>query len=199
MIKQIVARYFVLDHSKKNHATTFCPALKSVLRWFFVLCLVIGTQAVQAQHWITLKTQDFGSGAVNSTSATPAAVLSPGTTDYTPVTAWGTTPNDSLYAISTKSQNGGTGFNLWINANDHTSGSAGTGRMMVVNANFAKKGPQTGVILDLPLSVRAIPGAIYRINIWAANVFRSGQTIYNNTNGSGTKPGYVGFGVYTGP
>src|ERR1035437_2360000 len=111
MIKQIVATYFELAHIKKNHAISFFLSLKSVLRWLFVFCLVIGAQAVQAQTWLTLYTQDFGTGAANSTNPTPATTLSPGTTSYTAITAYGNTPNDGESAISTKSQNGGVAWN----------------------------------------------------------------------------------------
>src|ERR1035437_7473339 len=128
MTKKISAMCFVLVHSKKDHAVSFCPSLKSALRWLFVLCLVLGTHTVQAQHWLPLYTQDFGIGTANTTSSTPSLILSPGTTNYTAITAYGTSPYDGYYAISTNSQNGGIGWNVWISANDHTTGT-GTGYM----------------------------------------------------------------------
>lgn len=192
----------------------FCPAtLKETIKWSFaiskrylfafLLILSFTSGQTYAQHWLNVNQKDFGSGSVNSTSSDPASILSPGTTEYTPITSFGSSPNDGFYAISTNSvnANGNGSFSLWINAKDHTTSTgpgAGTGYMMIVNANFVKKGPQNGSIFDLPISVRAVPGARFRIKIYAANIMQYGQPLYNNSNGSGTKPGYVGFGVYTG-
>jgi hypothetical protein len=183
--KEMILKRLVSAHSEKNHAVPFSLDLKSALQWIFIFCLVIGVQTVQAQHQVIFYTQDFGSGTVNYTSATLVIVLSPCLTNYTAITAWGNIPNDGYYAISTKSQNGGDGFSMWIDANEHTA-STGTGRMMIVNANFAKNGLQSGSIIGLPLSAKAVPSGIYGINIYAANVFISGDTADINTNGSGT-------------
>jgi len=188
MIKQIFIRNFVFSNSKKNHAISFNPALKSTLRYLFALCLVLGTQAVQAQTWLTLYTQDFGTGTVGSTNPTPLTTLFPGLTDYGAITAWGTTPDDGNYAISTASQNGGPAWNVWINANDHTTGT-GTGNMMIINADPGKQGVQYGTIIDLPVSKKAVPGATYSFNIYAANLARKGTSLKN---------GYLGIGIFTG-
>ena len=188
MIIQTVARYFLLACNKKIQTTTFSPALKSALRYLFTSCLVIGAQSIQAQHWLTLYTQDFGTGTANSISATPLTILSPGTTQYTAITAWGISPDDGYYAISTNSQNGVTARDAWINANDHTTGT-GTGRMMIINANPDMQGVQKGTIIDLPVSRKAVPGSTYSFGIYAANLAHKGY---------GLKKGYLGVGIFTG-
>jgi len=192
MIIQTVARYFLLACNKKIQTTTFSPALKSALRYLFTSCLVIGAQSIQAQHWLTLYTQDFGTGTANSISATPLTILSPGTTQYTAITAWGISPDDGYYAISTNSQNGVTARDAWINANDHTTGTGtgtGTGRMMIINANPDMQGVQKGTIIDLPVSRKAVPGSTYSFGIYAANLAHKGY---------GLKKGYLGVGIFTG-
>ena len=166
-----------------------------------LLGLAIGTQAVQAQTYKTLYSKDFGTGAANSTSTTPLTNLSPGSTDYTAITTYGssTTVQDGQYAITTNSMAGGTGFNIWLSGNDHTTGT-GTGYLMLVNADYRKIGPVSGTIIEIPISVKMVPGATYRVNVWAANLLiYTASDVYSSSNTNGHKEGYLGIGVYTSP
>ncbi|WP_300600880.1 hypothetical protein [Niabella sp.] len=151
----------------------------------------------QPALWKKLVNEDFGTGTADP-STTPAALIAPGTTSYTPQTTRSTLA-DGRYAVALNTSGYGyfgyptsTLNNLWQTGGDHT----GSGYMMMINANPAKQGEANGAYYLYSSSAFDIPGAYYRISFWAANL----MDYTTGTKYPGVfKDGYIGLSVRNTP
>ncbi|MBZ4192444.1 SdrD B-like domain-containing protein [Niabella beijingensis] len=161
---------------------------------FFLVCMIfMCRQTVTAQQWRNIVTESFdtGSGA-NTRSQTPASNISPGTTDYTPLTGTsGSGPADGQYMVATSSIAPATSTNKsWIIQRlDHTPGDV-NGYMMVINANPARQGEANGTYYLYSTKAFDVPGATYSIDFWSANLL--------TTTANGAKEAYIGLAVRDG-
>lgn len=162
-----------------------------------LLCLSSVHTYAQPGTWKKLVNEDFGTGTADP-SATPAALIAPGTTSYTAQTTH-TTLYDGSYALALNTNGYGnfaypssTLKNLWQVGSDHT----GSGYMMMINANPAKQGEANGAYYLYSSSAFDIPGAYYRISFWAANMM--GYTTGTDFPGV-FKDGYIGLSIRNTP
>ena len=159
------------------------------------LLLPMSTAHAQST-WQALVNETFETGVPN-VSTSPAAELSPGSTDYTPntnTTVYNGTGGvgDGQYAI-TKNPTynddfGPASSNQWQHGGGHTTG---TGYMALFNANPGRLGEANGTYYLFTTAVADIPGATYRLNYWAANILRSYA-------GGGYFEAYIGLAVRDG-
>lgn len=140
---------------------------------------------LQAQTFKNLLKEDFGVPGT-PISSNPALLILPGTTDYLPKTV--NPINDGQYGVVTNpnlvDDFGGASNDRWQDAGDHTTGSQ---YMMLINANPARQGETNGTYYLFSTGVFDIPGATYRVDLWAANVI-----IFSNP---APKAAYLGIAV----
>jgi hypothetical protein len=140
------------------------------------------------QTWKTLLREDFGTGLPSVATNAPS-LIAPGITDYTPSSnnpifdgQYAVVKNPKLVSIFDPLQP----FQ-WMDAGDHTSVDS-TGYMMLINANPAKRGEALGSYYVFSTRSLDLPGATYRINLWAANILGAAPA-------ASYKDGFVGLGV----
>jgi hypothetical protein len=146
------------------------------------------TAFAQTPSWKTVLFENFGDPiGAELICTTPAVNISPGTTNYTPRTQ--NAVNDGTYGLVTTPDAvddfDGTYFNQWLNNGDHTSG---TGFMMIINANLNKKGEANGSYYVYTTNSLDLPGATYRIQLFAANLLGPAAPAIS-------KDGYLGIAV----
>lgn len=172
----------------------------------FILFFINLSVFFSSQVYKNIDKTDFGTTkTLSQYSTTPAANISPGTTDYIPHTNNGTFPNDGYYAVATQADI--PGYNdAWIwGPYDHTLGTSGNsttgyGQMMVINANPTKQGETNGTYYMFGTSSFDVPGALYKVSFWAANAVLYGAETKPSVlswlpPGGHLKDGYIGVSV----
>jgi uncharacterized repeat protein (TIGR01451 family) len=147
------------------------------MSFFAGAALSIYSAPVFAQTWVSVASEDFGTGAADP-SPNAAAELAPGNTDYSlgPVTVAG---NYGVY------KNPRTDHPAWQIGADHTGG----GYFALFNATRARRGSTIGTYYEYSSGLASFTGATYRVSYWAANL------LDYNTPGN---PAYIGLEVRTG-